>query len=207
MNYQKLKQAEQRFLEEYPGGFKHPEMQKISLKHKPEKMTALAQESFQKAKFKAPQSIVDNMVKIISRSSMVSLFEKPKFRDFAYALNEPEKAYLAQGLYEFLYTNEEHGFNKMIDILNIGKLAKWSLITACPLYFRPQTEVFIKPTTAKNIIAYFEIQELHYQPTPTYQFYRDFRALIKRMQQEVDPRLAPGNAEFCGFLMMAMHNL
>jgi len=204
MNIKKLKEAEKRFLEIYPEGFNHPEMKKIGLKHKPEKMTALAQESFALEKFQNPLEIASSMVKIVTKSSMISIFEKPKFRDFIQTLGEKEKRYLAQGLQDFLYGNQEQGFNKMLDILSLGQLAKWSIITICPLYFKPKDEVFIKPTTAKGIIEYFEIKELQYKPTPTYQFYKDYRALINQMKQEVDLKLSPGNAEFCGFLMMAM---
>lgn len=206
MNLKKLKEAEKKFLKIYPGGFAHPEMQKIGLKHKPEKMTTLAKESFAKDKFKDPLTIALSMEQIISRSSMISLFEKPKFKDFINSLNAKEKAHLAEGLKEFLYENEEHGFNMMLDILEIGKLAKWSIITICLFYFRPTEEVFIKPTTTKDILEYLEIKELHYQPKPTYQFYKDYRDLINQMKLEVDKSLSPGNAEFCGFLMLTMSN-
>ncbi len=206
MNIQKLHEAEKRFFEIYPGGFNHPEMKKIGLKHKPEKMTALAQESFAKDKFKDPLTIALSMAQIVSRSSMISIFEKPKFKDFIQTLGINETKHLAQGLWEFLYNNQEQGFNMMLEILETGKLAKWSLITACPLYFKPTEEVFIKPTTAKGIIEYFEINNLHYQAKPTFTFYKAYREIINQMKTKVDKSLAIGNAEFCGFLMMAMNN-
>ena len=60
-----------------------------------------------------------------------------------------------------LITPEECAF-----VLKAGKLAKWSLITICPVYFRPQQEVFVKPTTVKGVIAHFELDELQYRPQP-----------------------------------------
>ncbi|MBI5212029.1 MAG: hypothetical protein HY957_01480 [Nitrospirae bacterium] len=204
MNINKLKAAERAFLENYPGGFAHPVMLDLAKKHKSGKMTALARESFAKENFSDSVEIVENMVKVVSGSSMVSLFEKPKFRDFARSLTHTGKEKLSNGLYEFLHGDEESGFESLVDILQKGKLAKWPLVTACPAYFRPTLEVFIKPTTVKNVIRFFEIEELEYKPTPTYLFYKKYRAIINKMKKEVDKSLSPDNAHFSGFLMMVM---
>lgn len=42
MNINKLKEAEKKFLENYPGGFSHPVIVDLVKRHKPGKMTALA---------------------------------------------------------------------------------------------------------------------------------------------------------------------
>lgn len=204
MNLNKLKEAEKNFLELYPGGFKNPEMQVLSTKHQPDKMFALAQESFALAKFDQAQEIVEAMAKIVSRSSMVSLFEKLKFRDFYKTLTKSETEQLADGLKIFLYKNEEPGFNIILDILQKGKLAKWSLISVWFAYFQPDYQVFVKPTTAKGIIKYFEIEGLIYKPTPSYAIYKSYRDLINSMKEKVDKSLSPGNPAFSGFLMMSM---
>ena len=78
MNIQRLKEAEKNFLAKYPGGFQHPEFVKLSKKHKIEQHEAFAKESFAKNRFDDPSCILDNMVKLVSRSSMVSMFEKPR---------------------------------------------------------------------------------------------------------------------------------
>jgi len=206
MNRQKLKKAEQRFLELFPGGFAHPTMKKLGLKHRPEKMTSLAEEAFMQENFQDSAEIVVKMAQLVTRSSMISLFEKPKFKEFALSLSSRDKDILSQGLMNFLYQDEARGFEKMLEVLDLYKLAKWSIITICPFYFRPTKEVFVKPNTTKGIIDYFEIKEIQYHPRPTYQFYQAYRSIINQMKQEVDPSLSPGNAEFCGFLMMAMYN-
>ena len=77
MNLKKLKQAEEAFFNRYPGGFENPEMMEIGKKHKMDKMITFAQEGFVRRNFKLPNLIVDSMIKVVSRSSMVSLFEKP----------------------------------------------------------------------------------------------------------------------------------
>lgn len=202
MNTRKLKEAERKFLKMYPGGFGHPEMQKIAKKHQPEKMAALAQESFKKDKFNDPDEIVKSMIRVVTRSSMVSVFEKPKFRDFAKALDTTGEKKLALALKELIHGKEADGFECLVAILKKRKLAKWPLVTVYLSYYRPKKEVFVKPTTTKGIIRHFEVEGLAYNPTPSYAFYRKYRSLINKMKKEVDASLSPSNAAFCGFLMM-----
>lgn len=71
-------------------------------------------------------------------------------------------------------------------------------------YFKPNDNVFIKPTTVKNIIKYFEIVSITYNAKPTYDFYNTFRDIINEMKMNVEPSLYPSNAAFTGFLMMTM---
>ena len=172
MNIKKLKSAEKAFFDRYPGGFSNPEMIVIRKHHKLDRMIELTQESFIRQNFSHPDLIIDNMVKIITRSSLISMFEKPKFRDFAHSLPPLERQDLAQGLEELLHGNEQTGFEIMLAILRPWKQAKWSLMTICQAYYRPQGEVFVKPTTAKGIIETFELKHLQYKPTPTWGFYK-----------------------------------
>jgi hypothetical protein len=204
MNVERLKQAEAAFLARYPGGFDNPEMVAIAKKHKMDQMVAYTQESFDKENFRMPDLIVDRMVKVASRSSMVSVFEKPKFRDYVYALAPDRKRRLADGLFAVCYGNEQRGFEEMVEILADGKLAKWTLMTVCQAYFRPDFEIFIKPTTAKGVIQTFELENLQYKPRPSYPFYAQYRQAINQMKAQVDPALSPSNAAFSGFLMMSM---
>ena len=204
MNRTKLKEAEERFFMRYPGGFSNPLMLEIAKKHKVEKMNKLAQDSFAIEQFENPDKIADSMSKIVSQSSMVSIFEKPKFRDLVKAFSGNEKERLSLGLKEFLHGDQEFGFKLMCDLLNEYKLAKWPLLTVCPIYYRPGEEVFIKPTTAKGVIEYFELEGLKYSPKPTFEFYRSYREQINQIKKEVDASLQFDNAAFCGFLMMSI---
>ena len=81
------------------------------------------------------------------------------------------------------------------------KLAKWSLMSAIPFYFAPKKEAFVKPTTAKKIIAYLEIDNLHYKPTPSWEFYRGYRQVLDDVRREVHPSLSSNYAALSGFLM------
>jgi hypothetical protein len=137
---------------------------------------------------------------------LISIFEKPQFRDFVKAMSEIEKETLSTGLKEFLHGDQKSGFELMTGLLNEYKLAKWPLITVCPMYYRPGIEVFIKPTTAKGIIEHFELEGLKYNSKPTYEFYRAYREQIIRMKKEVDASLGNDHAAFCGFLMISMEN-
>lgn len=124
MNLQKLKQAEEAFFDRYPGGFDNPEMIAIRKKHKLDKMIELTQDSFVKRNFKLPDLIVENMIKVITRSSLVSVFEKPKFRDFARSLSSTDRQILAKGLAELLHGNEQIGFESVLEILKSWETGK-----------------------------------------------------------------------------------
>jgi hypothetical protein len=205
MKVKKLQQAEEAFFNRYPGGFSNPEMIAIRKIHKLDRMVELSQESFVKRNFKLPDLIVENMIKVITRSSLISIFEKPKFRDFARSLPPEYRQALSQGLFDLLHGNEQSGFETMLEVLRSGKLAKWSLMTICQAYFRPEVEVFVKPTTAKGIIETYELKSLQYKPAPTWAFYEHYRAVINEMKTMVDPSLSPYNIAFTGFLMRSIH--
>jgi hypothetical protein len=204
MHLANLKAAENAFLKRYPGGFEHPDLLDIGRKHRVPQMIEQAQTRFTKRAFADPQAVIQDMVYMVSRSSMVSMFEKPKFRDFAKTLNSKEAKQLSDGLKKFLHAKQHVGMQDMLDILKLGKLAKWSILTIIPNYYRPDTEVFIKPTTAKGVIQYFGLKDIKYNPTPSWDFYEKYRDEILGMRQKVDACIAPNNAAFCGFLMMSM---
>lgn len=199
-----LKAAEAKFFSMYPEGFSDPEMIEIGKKHKVSKMTEMTQELFAPDKFGFVNETVENMIKVITRSSLVSVFEKPKFRDYARGLNDDMKVKLVNGLYEQLHGDQGKGFNQVIEVLVEGKMAKWSLISVIPYYFSPKEEPFMKPTTVKGIVNTFELEGLVYKPRPSYDFYVKYRKQFMEMQQLVHPSLSPDNAAFSGFLMITM---
>ncbi|HSL42025.1 MAG TPA: hypothetical protein VK897_01245 [Anaerolineales bacterium] len=206
MNLRKLREAEEAFLRRYPGGFNNSEIIAIrNRKHKPDQMIALAQESFSKGNFRLPEQIVRNMEKVIRHSSIVSVFEKLRFKDFINELPPQNRDLLASSLEELLHRHEETGFKTILDLLKGGNLAKWTLMTVCQTYFHPQRDVFIKPTTVKGVIEYFELENLHYRPMPSWAFYEAYRFAFLEMKSKVHPSLAPTNPAFSGFLLMSIH--
>ena len=203
----KLKAFEDRFLSRYPGGFADPAIQATVKKHKMEKLTEFAQAAFSKNAFQNSSALADDMVRMVSRSSMTSVFEKPKFRDFVNSLTAQDKVFLTESLKLFLHSKkQEAGFERMVDLLKTAKLAKWSIITVFGAYYAPNEEVFIKPTTCKNVLKTFAIDDLVYSPMPSWDFYYRYRELINEMKTSVDESLRPNNAAFSGFLMMSMEN-
>lgn len=201
MDAKRLKQAERDFLCRYPGGFEHPDMQEIVRKHTKARVGDFAREHLARKNFSDSDAIVDAMVKVVTKSSMISVFEKPRFRDAMRALPEFKREVIAKALKALLHGSQKRGFESLQAELTELKLAKWSLMTVVQAYYRPQVEVFVKPTTTKNIIANLKL-DLVYKPTPSWEFYSAYREIINEIKNDVNPSLSPSNAAFCGFLMM-----
>lgn len=205
MNLQKLRDAEAGFLQRYPGGFADPGMASIKKKHDIDKLVVYTRENLARTNFNRPELIAQTLVKIVSRSSMVSRFEKPKFRDFVNALNSHEKQALADAFEKRLYGRQKKtGFEEILGLFSHHGVAKWAVISAVPFYFSPDKEVFVKPTTAKGILSYLEVTGLEYKPTPSWDFYRGYQALLAEVRKQVVPSLSPNNAALSGFLMSSI---
>jgi len=205
VNDQKLKDAEAGFLQRYPGGFSDPAMESVKKKHNVDKLVEFTQTNLKKANFNRPDFIAETLVKIVSRSSMVSRFEKPKFRDFVSSLNTHEKQALADAFEKRLYGRQkQRGFDEILGMLSHHKIAKWAVISVVPFYFAPNKEAFVKPTTAKGILSYLEIDEFAYHPTPSWAFYKSYLKLLGEIKQQVVPTLSPNNAALTGFLMISI---
>lgn len=204
MNEKRLKAAEKSFLKRYPGGFKHPELQAIVKKHHKPKLLASVQEAFAASRFKDTQAVLDSFVKIISQSTVVSVFEKTKLRNVAPSLSDTDRKKIVLALKEMLHGDRLKGFDQLSSQLKPFGVAKWPVLTALLLYYDAQKEVIIKPTTAKAVIDFFEVRDLKYTSTPTSSFYKDYRSLILKMRKMVSPEIAPDNGAFSGFLMMSM---
>lgn len=204
MDFSKLRNAEKIFMDQYPGGFNHPEMVKIGKKHKMPQMISFVRENFSPEKFIAVDEICENAIKVVSRASMISVFEKPRFRDYMRSLNHEEREIFAHGLKERLHGDEQKGFEMMLDILKEGKLAKWPIMTIFSIYFKPDYDIFVKPTVTKAVIDYFDLKTLQYKPTPSWEFYTEYRDIINDMKTKVDDSFSVNNAAFTGFLMMSI---
>ncbi|MFZ3052192.1 MAG: hypothetical protein WA099_02205 [Sulfuricurvum sp.] len=204
MNLKKLKEAEASFFAFYPKGFEDEGLLPIIKRHNTAKIGESVQEMFSAEKFSRTEEIGESFAKIVSKSSLISLFEKPKVRDMVKAMSMEQQDMLAIGLYELLHANQEKGFRILVDVLSIYKLAKWSIVTLIPYYYARDKEFFIKPTTTKDIIKFFEINGLEYKPKPSYEFYMRYTQRLKEMKLQVSPLIGEDNAGFTGFMMMVM---
>jgi hypothetical protein len=120
------------------------------------------------------------------------------------SLNSYEKDMLSIEIFELLYGDKKEGFEGLAEFLAQYNLAKWTLLSVVPYSINRQTEYFIKPTTTKNIIKYFELKNLIYKPKPSFEFYENYTKVLDEMKSNVDDSLTFDNAAFTGFLKIGI---
>lgn len=204
MNLDRLYEAEAKFLQVYPDGFDDPAILAIRKKHNVDTLVKFSKETLTRLNCQKPDFVADTLLKIVSRSSMVSRFEKPPFKDFINTLGPDERKMLAIAIEDRLYGKKKAGFEQMLDLLVHHKVAKWTVLTAVPFYFAPRREVFVKPNTAKGILKALEVDDVVYSPTPNWEFYRGYKKVLTQVKKEVSPALSPSYAALSGFLMMSL---
>ena len=114
--------------------------------------------------------------------------------------DEGPTVYVVSGI----HGDERAGFNGMAGMLAMYQSDKWPVVTAFRCYYHPDTDLALKPTTVKNVIAFFELEGLRYTPHPVFDFYDRYRAAVNEMRAKLSPLCGPTGAHFSGFLMMAM---
>lgn len=204
MNIEKLKQLETDFLRRYPLGFDDPELMAVSKKHKVDEMKTFVHTHFSKEKFMDPSAISNAFTKLIGKSSLVSTFEKVKFRDAAKLFNKDDIETLSNALCEILYGDQRQGFNQLVLLLATFDLAKWPILTVLGLYYNGDYEVLVKPTTVKGVLNYLEITDIKYTSKPNFDFYVQYRKLINDLKVQTGKSLATDNGAYCGFLMITI---
>lgn len=204
MNLKKLKEIEEEFLTFYPTGFEDAKFFPTMKKFNPSKLEEFTKENLKKESFSNPNLVVHSFFNIIQKSPLTSVFDKLKLRDMVATLNSYEKDMLSIEIFELLHGNQKDGFDGLVEFLSEHNLAKWTIISTLLYYNNRQVEYFIKPTTTKNIIKYFEIKNLLYKPKPTFEFYDSYKKVLDEMKSNVDKSLSFDNAAFTGFLRLAM---
>lgn len=203
MNKTALLKAQTKFIKQYTGGFKHPDLQSLGKKFKVDLHSEFAQERFAPDRFDKPANIVSSMAELASKSAMVSMFEKPKLKEAVSNLNSTGRRKWADALYELLHGDQADGFEALVAEMARQQLAKWTLVSLVPSYYSLQKEIFVKPSTTKLIIEKLEL-DLTYKPTPTWAFYRDYRKALMQMRKTAKKVNAPSNPAFTGFLLMTL---
>lgn len=207
MNLEKLRRHEELFLLHYPGGFDHPAMMALSKKHQVDKWIQFVKTELSKEKFTDVESVTESLTKLVSGSSLVSVFEKTAFRNMVSGLSIEEKRTLSQSFKTLLHVNQEEGFDEVYRFLARYNNAKWPIVTSVLYYSDPEREVIIKPTTVKRVIEVFELMDIKYVTKPDYNFYKAYRAAIIEMKKLSAEELQVDNGAYCGFLMFALeHN-
>ena len=208
MNSEKLKAAEAAFLSVFPLGFDTPELAARVKHHDMTRRVAFARESLSPAALEDTETAAENFVRLVARSSMVSMYEKPRLRDAVHGMTYGEREELMGFVHELLHGNEAMGMSGLAAMLSMRQAGKWPVVTALRCYYYPDTDLIIKPTTVKNVIAHFGLDGLSYTPHPNFAFYDRYRAALLDMRART---AAPMNgyalAGYSGFLMMAMEGL
>lgn len=203
MNIEKLKKLETEFLERHPDGFKSKEFIKTMKKHNVDKHTEYINENLTEDNLSKGHLVFKDVAKVVLSSSLVSVFEKVRFRDFAADLTTAEKTRFVKGVSELLYGHEKSGFYMVYTLLKEHRLAKWPIITVFRVYAYPKKDVLMKPTVVKKVIAHLNL-DLKYESDPSYTLYRKYRTAINKMKKEVALSLRPNNLAFTGFLMLSI---
>jgi len=205
MNVKRLLRLEKEFLEKYPYGFDSYEMQRIKKKHNLEKLVNYIHDVCSIENLKRGIEVFPDVAKVVGKSSMVSVFEKMRFRDTCADFDKVEKLEFLHSIYELIHGDKRTGFDGLLNLLSPYKLAKWPLITVWRAYFYPENDVFIKPTTVKKVISYIELEDIVYTPAVNYEFYRKYKGYINEMKKVIKTEsLKPNNPAFSGFLMMTI---
>jgi hypothetical protein len=202
MNLDRLHQFEKQFYLQYPNGWNDEELADILRKHQVSKVQEFAREALSKETLQHPNQAIEMIVKLISKASVVSVFEKVQFRNL---IKESDAIFIqdvVDAIEEMLHQNQATGFDRLVGLLSPYKLAKWPIITAFLFYQNPTYEVFIKPTTVKAIIKQLELEDLHYSPKVNYPFYQKYREQFHVLSQHVNKELSITTGHFSGFLMM-----
>lgn len=204
MNIEKLKQLETEFLRRYPLGFDDPELMAVAKKHKVEEMKNYVHDHFSKDNFNDPSAISRAFTKLIEKSSLVSTFEKVKYKNAAKLFNQDDIETLSSALWDILYGDQRKGFNQLVLLLATFDLAKWPILTVLGLYYNGDYEVLVKPTTVKSVLNYLEVMDIKYTSKPNYDFYSQYRTLINDLKARTGKSIATDNGAYCGFLMITI---
>lgn len=204
MNNNKLKVLESKFFAIYPGGFDDEELKKMTKKHNFAKVSKFVKEVCSEESLKRGIYAIDDIMRVVSKSSMVSVFEKMRFRDLVREFDVTEKVLVVQAVRELVHGDEEEGFNQLYNLLSPYKLAKWPILTVFRAYCYPEYDVLVKPTTVKKIIKYLELEDVVYSPKASYEFYQKYREHINFLKTKVDSKLSPHNPAFSGFMMITI---
>ncbi|HSN65824.1 MAG TPA: hypothetical protein VLS94_04250 [Fusibacter sp.] len=204
MNIEKLKQLETEFLRRYPLGFDDPELMAVAKKHKVEEMKNYVHDHFSKDNFNDPSAISRAFTKLIEKSSLVSTFEKVKYKNAAKLFNQDDIEMLSSALWDILYGDQRNGFNQLVLLLATFDLAKWPILTVLGLYYNGDFEVLVKPTTVKSVLNYLEVMDIKYTSKPNYDFYLQYRTLINDLKARTGKSIATDNGAYCGFLMITI---
>ncbi|MDR2007852.1 MAG: hypothetical protein LBQ34_02635 [Alphaproteobacteria bacterium] len=184
-----VKQIEHKFLILFPGGFSDTNWLKLVKKHSSTKVDNLFQDALNQAKMQ--ENTVDSAIEAIQKaanySTTISMFEKFALRN--YLTSKDIHTEFVEILYKFMYEDYQkyfaeftHVLSKTKNSINNSNCAKWSIVSFFLAFSNKNQHVFLKPTTAKRISAFFET-DIAYQSYPNLETYEKFRNIIFKFKE------------------------
>ncbi|MCL2567536.1 MAG: hypothetical protein FWE18_05540 [Alphaproteobacteria bacterium] len=221
-----VKQVEHKFLILFPNGFIDENWLKLSKKHSSLKIDSLFQTVLNKEHMaevvnllkggsSLPKSslaeIIDAVIKAVNYSTTISMFEKFALRNYLTSPSIHQE--FIDVLYKFMYVDYQkyfadfsHVLSKTKNSIENSNCAKWSIISFFLAFSNKNQHVFLKPTTAKRISAFFNM-DIAYQSYPNLETYEKFRDIIFKFKENSvlakDKELITAQAViFCALSMM-----
>lgn len=188
----------------YPNGFEDEKWKEGEKKYKVEKINSFVDNNISKKIFEnyintnQTGKIIELIEKIISLSSVVSVFEKIAFRNFINEANNKIIDSFAILLNNMLYGKDfEENFDSFSDFLvsnkYLGKntnIAKWTLVTSILAHIKRNEEVLIKPNTAKYISKILQ-KPFYYISVPNIITYNDYKKIVMEFKNELEKDFMP----------------
>ena len=190
MNYQYLDDL---FLLRFPQGFADEEFKNSAKRHRTsDKILAIIKNDFDVASLQREDTYQINknialILKIVTMSSMISVFEKVAFRNYL-ADSKIHETFL-QALYDLITKKDHESFDNFVCVLNLRKretnkrVATWPLVTFFLLYFDEYHEIFIKPNTIKRLIKLLEF-DVEYVSYPNYETYQKIKEMVETYKKQ-----------------------
>jgi hypothetical protein len=177
----------------YPDRFDNPEWQKSTKKYDMNKISTIINTDFSKENLKLAieeerfDETASYFLKILKRSPMINVFEKVAMDNFLNTADTRKDFVIA--LNNYLHNFNAKSFEAMVSLLESRKLepnsnaAKWPIMTFMKAYQFPEKFYVVKPTTAKKMANFFQI-EINYTPRPTYKTYKILNKMVLDVKKE-----------------------
>ncbi len=185
----------ERFLEIYPDGFEDIRYLEMAWKHDDSKIVEFFQNlspgQFDEAN---PHALAETIGKIVSKSTMVSTFEKISFRNYLRFFEGHGTFIMA--LKHVMENYNQQNFDTLFDVLCRYKdqgntnAAKWPVMSFFTYYGVKSHECYpVKPTTVKQVAQLLKV-DIDYKARPNFEtyekinnMYRDFRQQTPLLQK------------------------
>lgn len=182
-----IKFIEQSFLRQFPNGLEDETFKMLGKKHQSSNRIlmmfkdSITLKNLTSRNESIREETMKSIIKAVTQSTLISTFEKVAFKNYIKdtRIHQPFMETLAALLND---CNEET-MSAFVHVCSIKKnetnanIAKWPIITFFLAYSDPYNEVFIKPTTIKQVAKIMNV-DIEYQALPNFNTYERARNMI-----------------------------